>query len=73
MQNSYWLNDMLQAARLQREESWSVGLAVGRPGFVAEVNAVLGRRAVHRQITMVDGAANLREDEASYAVCSWFW
>jgi putative transposase len=63
-----WVEAGLQVDQAQREEVWTASLAVGRPQFVAQVQAALGARAAQRQVTETEEITVLRDEEAAYAV-----
>jgi putative transposase len=61
-----WLNEELAINNSMRDKAWSESLAVGRQGFVENVQALLGTKTTNREITKIVGKHALREQSALY-------
>nr|WP_231934315.1 hypothetical protein [Geobacter sp. DSM 9736] len=62
-----WVEDALVSGRPQRESLWSESIAVGSSGYVEEIKARLGIRAVGRMIQEdTSEVCFLREEPAPY-------
>ena len=66
-----WIEAALASGQRSREPKWSEAIAVGRRGFVEEVQRQLRVRARYRQIAEEDGGSVLREADGVYSPISW--
>jgi putative transposase len=66
-----WIEAALASGQRSREPQWSEAIAVGRRGFVEEVQRQLRVRARYRQIAEEDGGSVLREADGVYSPISW--
>lgn len=64
--HGHLLGEELKAENLQRDNTWSASLAVGRSAFVESIKAELGIKARYRDITESGKAHVLREPLISY-------
>jgi putative transposase len=63
-----WVEEALTRERVARESRWSEAVAVGRLSFVNEVKRELGFKAVHREVTELEGSYALREEGEAYGL-----
>lgn len=61
-----WVEEALKGEKLQREEYWTDGLAVGHPSFLEEIKSNLGIKGRYRDIEKQQDVHVLREPTLSY-------
>jgi putative transposase len=63
-----WVEVVLAEKGQRRQPGWTESIAVGSQGFVERIKAVLGIKAIGREVMGGDGVYELREPEIPYGV-----
>jgi len=61
-----WVEESLREEPKRRQPKWTESIAVGSESFVEDTKAVLGIKAIGREIMEEDGVYQLREAEIPY-------